>query len=224
MLTHDHGVSIRPPHGEPTSIPVPPGGFFLTVIDGWMGRTAAAGQAITRGGCLYTHAGIYRGGGRIVQAEPGGARERNFDDLYWGRPVLWSDAPIQLELDRARRALNGDVDLAELDHIYRQRVVDAAVDLVGAPYGWLDYAVIAAAEWRVPGWERLIQATADRGNLICSALVDLAYTRAGVQLFTDDRPRGRVTPSDLARIDDTWMRRRLADLESRVSKIEGLLA
>lgn len=68
--------------------------------------------------------------------------------------------------------------------------------LLGRPYGFLDIFAIALMlcgfRW---GW--LIRKVETGRTLICSQLVDRAYTNAGCHLYTDGRPDGMVTPGDL---------------------------
>lgn len=214
-MTHDRAVSSVQPVGVAPSIPTPPASFFLSVIPGAVGRGVAGLQAIARGGALYTHSGLYIGNGNVIQAEPSGTKVRRFPDRYTSGPVLWSDAPI-----RRYMAANPDTDEVSL----RLRVVEAALDMVGAGYAWLDYLVIGAAEWGVPGWGKLRRRVDGTGRLLCSSLVDRAYANAGVHLFRDGRPVGQVSPADLFRYDEAYVRERLVDLERRVSDIEERLA
>src|SRR5262249_2112897 len=122
----------------------------------------------------YQHAFVYTGGGRIVQAEPGGAAESALGG--YGR-VLWS---------------TGRIDLTGLQ---RQYIVKAALSFVGTPYSWLDYAAIAAHRLRLPvaGLRDFIASTK---HVICSQLVDQCYLDAGTHLFSDGRWPGDVTPAD----------------------------
>lgn len=222
-MTHDPRVStVSSPvsHGGDTN--ALPGMFFLSVIPGMVGRAASAAQAFARGGSLWTHAGIYVGDGQIVQAEPGGVRLRSLPDKLAADPLLWSDAPIQRHL--ATLGLRPGGSQGDDEVVLRQRVVDAAHALVSSPYAWLDYLTIAGAEWRVPGWERLRGRVDKAGALLCSSLVDRAYAEADIHLFTDKRPVGQVTPGDLARLDEAWVRTRLADLEQRVADVERKLS
>lgn len=131
------------------------------------------------------HAFVYVGGDQIVEAQPGGAvvsASNEYDD------IIWSTGHIPLT-DSQRSAIAAD---AWLD--------------VGIGYSWLDIAAIAFVQAR---WHRgkfnaggpLARAAERRisrlNRLICSQLVDLAYERAGVHLFTDGRPSGLVSPGDL---------------------------
>lgn len=122
------------------------------------------------------HAFIYVGNGEIVQAMPGGAELIPLEEA--SEPVAWS---------------TGHFALTAADRV---RICGAARGLVGTPYSFLDYASIALAHYRIrPAWVR--DFVADSGHLICSQLVDEAYLRADVHLFSDGRLPGDVTPGDL---------------------------
>ena len=194
--------------------------FFLTEVDGsWLSRALSAGQALARFGSRFSHVGVYVGNGRIVHADLAARRvvEEDFAARYDGRQVLWSDAPIQ-------RHLASSWGAGEDEREVRQRVVEAARALIDAPYALLTYAAIAADVWKVPGRERLRLHVDLRGGVICSSMVDRAFEMAGVHLFTDDREPGYATPADLHLLDETWLRTRVADLESRVAEIERRIA
>ncbi|MGW0468307.1 hypothetical protein ACWDX6_24030 [Streptomyces sp. NPDC003027] len=153
-----------------------PGDFALTKIGGITGEFVAAGQALVGDAAPVQHAFVYVGGGYIVQAMPGGAEMIPLEDA--SDPVAWSTGKIPLTIDE------------------RQSVMEAATDLVGTPYSFLDYASIALAHYRIrPRWVR--DFVADTGHMICSQLVDEVYLRAGVHLFDDGRLPGDVTPGDL---------------------------
>lgn len=137
------------------------------------------------------HAFVYIGGGKIVEAQPGGARIVKASRYH---KVAWSTGEIRLT-DAQRTAIAATAQ-------------GFAARKVG--YGWLDIVAIALAQRRTfglvhalapiekqPWWVRRIQRL-DR--LICSQLVDLAYADAGVQLFDDGRIPGLVSPGDLWRL------------------------
>jgi cell wall-associated NlpC family hydrolase len=156
-----------------------PGDFALTKISGITGRAIAAGQYLVGDGAPIQHAYVYVGNGEIVQAMPGGAELIRLEDA--NEPYVWSTGRIPLTA-------------AE-----RMVISSVARGLVGTPYSFLDYASIALAHYRIrPRWVR--DFVADSDHLICSQLVDVAYRRAGVQLFDDDRLPGDVTPGDLWRL------------------------
>lgn len=76
-----------------------------------------------------------------------------------------------------------------------------AIKKVG--YSYLDIVAIALAQRRIgepidphnpPWW---VKRLADPRHLICSQLVDYAYEKAGVHLFSDGRLPGLVSPADL---------------------------
>jgi cell wall-associated NlpC family hydrolase len=193
-----------------TADPLKPGMLFLYHGESWVSRSISSAQAFVRGGSFYSHAGLYLGDGKIIEAMPSGARICDFSPAYDHATVLWSDAPIQ------RALASGVVDEAEL----RARVVEEARKLEGTPYSYSDYLAIAAVEWKWPGWEKLRSYVASSGRLICSALVDRAFLNAGVHLFDDRRLPGDVTPGDLDRYDQHWVRERLGSVETRLRRIE----
>ncbi|NUP47567.1 MAG: hypothetical protein HOW97_09695 [Catenulispora sp.] len=156
-----------------------PGDFGLCRITGPVGVLIRLGQFLAGGGDAdYEHAFVYVGDGRIVEAQPGGARETEMSE-YADRPILWSTGKVLLTNAR------------------RQAVVAAARSLIGTPYSAVDYLAIAAHRLHLPlpGLRRYV---ASSGHMICSQLVDAAYQRAGVQLYADGRWDGYVTPASLA--------------------------
>jgi cell wall-associated NlpC family hydrolase len=174
-----------------------PGMFFLAQIEGWTGRWVSAAQAFVRGGSSWTHAGLILDGDQFIEALPGGAKIRPLADLYARRPLLVSDAPIQRYL-AARQVEPGDELMA------RMRVARTARTLEGVPYSFLDYASLAMAEWKLPGWQAVRHRVQTSQHLICSALVDRAYSWAGIHLYDDGRLPGDVTPGDLDRYDSAY--------------------
>lgn len=166
----DTGVTITPL----------PGDFGLCRIPGGVGLLIRFGQWLTGGGlACYEHAFVYVGDGRIVEAEPGGAREADLAE-YAGQTILWSTGRIPLT------------------DVQRQAIVSAARRYIGVPYSFLDYVAIAAHRWHLPGGRWLRRYVATTRHMLCSQLVDAAYADAGVQLFPDGRWPGWVRPSDLA--------------------------
>lgn len=87
-------------------------------------------------------------------------------------------------------------DLQPLTDEQRKALSDAALSLVGTPYGFMDIVALGLAclgfRWR---W--LMNRVQREDRLICSQLVDRAYANAGIHLFNDGRPDSTVTPGDL---------------------------
>ncbi|MFE5828709.1 hypothetical protein ACFQ8W_00310 [Streptomyces sp. NPDC056508] len=155
-----------------------PGDFALTKIGGITGKLVAAGQALVGDASPVQHALVYVGFGHIVQAMPGGAELIPLEEA--SEPVVWSTDRLPEHVTWAQR----------------KAIVEAAHDLVGTPYSFLDYASIGLAHFRIrPRWVR--EFVADTGHMICSQLVDEVYLRAGIHLFSDGRLPGDVTPGDL---------------------------
>lgn len=157
-----------------------PGDIGLTSIAGPVGWGIRLGEFLCGDGfTAWEHAFIVVDGGRLVEAEPGGARIAGLDE-YAGRDVAY-------------------VAPAGLTDEQRAGIVSAAIGLLGTPYSFADYAAIAAHRFHLPlpGLQRFV---ADSGHMLCSQLVDEAYRRAGVQLFDDGRWPGWVTPADLGRL------------------------
>jgi hypothetical protein len=158
------------------------GSIGLTSINGPVGLGIRVGQwANGDGFSTYEHAFVVIGpdiDGRqmLIEAQPGGAVIRPLSD-YDGRHVVY-------------------VAPAGLTDGQRVLIADCARQLRNTPYSFADYAALAAHRFRlpVPGLRRYVAAS---GHLICSQLADLAYQRAGVQLFNDGRWDGWVTPADL---------------------------
>ncbi len=164
-------------------------------------RTGGVVGGLIRWACTSTvnHAVVHVGGGQIVEARWGGARLSAWDS--YGDAMTWIDTPAQ-------RTATGLVELPGLD-IARPRIADAAWSLLGRRYNALDFAAIAMAQKRLrggeatefvaapPWWARRVSS---RKNLICSQLVDLAYSMGGVALFADGRLPGLVSPQDLKQL------------------------
>jgi len=136
---------------------------------------------------------------QLVQAAPGGANFANWDS--YGNDMIWLDPVDQLQADGALKSL-------EITDQQRMKIAafakDCAVKQIG--YNYLDFLAIALAQKRFqvsPGeetWLRdewWVKRLSNNKRLICSQLVDYCYSRAGIQLFADNRPNGLVSPADL---------------------------
>lgn len=78
----------------------------------------------------------------------------------------------------------------------RAQVRDAADDLRGTKYGFLDLLSVGLMQYGIFwGWVRRRAQRQDR--LICSQLVDELLRRVGFQVYDDGRWPGDVTPGDL---------------------------
>lgn len=156
-----------------------PGDIGLVKISGVVGFLIRLGQWLCGDGFAnFEHAFVYIGDGKIVEAEPGGARIANLSE-YAGKVVRVIPAP------------SAEVGAG---------VAAVAVAYVGVGYSALDYDYIAIRRrlkllgFLLPDLKRLIQTSK---HMICSQLADAAAENAGWHLFTDGRWTGDVTPGDL---------------------------
>jgi hypothetical protein len=159
---------------------------MLTTISGPVGELIKVGQWLNGDGFgVYQHAGVVldavpaaSGGysGRVLQAEPGGARIRPLEG-YDGRSTVY-------------------VSPVGLTEAQRWRICTEAYKYEDVPYAFADYAALAAHRLHLPapGLRRYIEST---GHMICSQLCDRVYLDAGIHLFRDGRWSGYVTPMDL---------------------------
>ncbi|MCC9311671.1 hypothetical protein LN042_32180 [Kitasatospora sp. RB6PN24] len=151
-------------------------------ITGEVGRLIRIGQWLNGDGYAdYEHAFILVGDDMVVEAQPGGARQTPLA-TYQDRPIRWSSGRVPLTNDQ------------------RAAIVSAAHRYLGVPYSFLDYLALATHRFRLPGNGLLKGFVADTRHQICSQLVDQCYRDAGVNLFSDGRWTGYVTPADLARL------------------------
>lgn len=154
-----------------------PGDIGLTSVVGPVGWGIRLGEFLLGDGVTpYEHAFLVLDDGTLIEAQPGGARIAGLDE-YAGRHVEFVSPELSME--------------------QRYAICEKGRELRGTEYGFSDYLALALHRFHlpIPGLRRKI---ASPGSLICSQLVDLAYQRAGVQLFADGRFSGFVTPADLA--------------------------
>jgi hypothetical protein len=160
-----------------------PGYIGLTSITGPVGKLIEFGQWLNGDGFGdYQHAFIvlpaeYPGGElRLIEAMPGGAIVRPLS-VYDDRKVLYV-SPVGLTAAQLKA------------------IGDCALKYLDVPYSFVDYGALATHRFHlpVPGLRHYVEST---GHMICSQLVDRAYTDAGIQLFGDGRWDGYVTPMDL---------------------------
>ncbi len=155
-----------------------PGTVGLTHVGGVGGRLIRWGQALDGARWpQWEHALIAVGDGTIVEARPDGAvrvpeGQATGDGIWWWAPLVGQSVRVM--------------------------AAEAAVGMVGTPYGWVDYAALAAVRLGLrhvlPGVEH--RAASDT-TMICSQLVAAAYEKAGIQLVPG-HPAWDVTPADLA--------------------------
>lgn len=119
----------------------------------------------------YQHAFVVVAPGRIVEAEPNGAREADLSE-YDGRTIAWVECPDE----------------------HRDTVAAAAKALISTPYSPADYFAIAAHRFHIPGFKRIALGTS---AMICSQLATVAARRGGWPILGTE-PAGYVTPADLA--------------------------
>lgn len=172
--------------GDATVMRPQPGDIGLTQLRGDVGRLIRLGQWLNRATwkfwtwrkpwklSRYEHALVCVGDSRIVEAEPGGARETDLTE-YDDATIIWLRCPAE----------------------YGQAVASAARSLIGTPYSAADYFALAAHRFHlpVPGLRDFIEAS---GHAICSQLADMAAQLGGWRIFDDGRWNGYVTPMDLA--------------------------
>lgn len=182
----------------------PPGSFGLSRIGGTLGKLVAAAQAFTGDGSRWTHAFIVLDDIAVLEAKPGGVVIAPLVNRLNDPEVVFSDEPVEewLATVRKREEDHGALPPPEsyyeaIERARRTDIVAHARALQGVSYGYLQYLALGLATLGFqPRWLR--KWIADRGNLICSQLVDAVYRRAGIQLFDDGRLPQDVTPGDLA--------------------------
>jgi uncharacterized protein YycO len=151
------------------------GDFAVVRLPGPVGTFIRFGRWLNGDGFVdFEHAFVLVNRDTVLEAIPGGARLAPLD-LYRDKPIAWYSAPDDK----------------------RTEIASSAVRLLGTPYSFLDYAALAAVRLHLPSAGLLRAYVASTRHLICSQLVDLAYCRAGVELFDDGRLPGDVTPADL---------------------------
>jgi uncharacterized protein YycO len=156
-----------------------PGDFGLVKISGYPGFLARVGMLLNGDGWhRWQHAFLILEGDRVIEAMPHGARIRSLR-AYDGSNAIYSDWDLSEE--------------------QRGAICAFGETLEGTPYSILDYVSLTLARLRIrpPGLPRYIASTK---HLICSQLIDTAYTQAGVHMFHDGRWSGDVTPGDLVKV------------------------
>lgn len=160
-----------------------PGLIGLAPIAGNVGKAIEIGEWLNGEGFQqWEHAFVCLPGNQILEAEPGGAVIR---DYHYGSDVYWCTEIYKLLTTQAKSPL------------VLQSVADG---LKGIPYSFADYAALSAHRLHVPvpGLQSFIKTSKHE---ICSQLADDFYGRLGVEIFTDKRWPGFVTPASLFKRD-----------------------
>jgi len=126
----------------------------------------------------YNHAFVVMDSvGRIIEADPGGARWAHISD--YGNDCKVFNTTEQLTDEQ------------------RTKICDKAQVLLGTPYGWTD---IVRLSLRCLGlqWRWLTQRADDEKAMICSQLVAACGQAAGVDWLCGREAPAAVTPGDLA--------------------------
>ena len=125
----------------------------------------------------FNHAFIVMENGRIIEADPGGAR--------WAQ---LSDYETDSKVFDTRDVLTDE---------QRQRVMYKAEVLLGTPYGWTD---IVRLSLRCMGlqWQWLTRKADNEAAMICSQLVAACGQAAGLDWLCGREAAAAVTPGDLA--------------------------
>jgi hypothetical protein len=154
------------------------GTIILTRIPGLVGLLVRIGQSIAGDWSPWTHAALVVSPGLVAQAMPGGLEIVPWEHMLGGGDIL--------ELTGWPKAADSQIAL----------LYATAKDLLGTPYGWLDYLSLTLAWLHIrPAWLR--DHISSGRTMICSQAVDEMWARVGVHLYDDGRPSGDVTPGDL---------------------------
>lgn len=125
----------------------------------------------------YSHAFVYVGDGRVVEARPNGAAVALLSEYTPGH-ILWSDDVLSVA--------------------QKQSVVLNAMSCVGKPYGFLDIIAITLHTMHVPSrW--VLRRVLREDRMICSQLVAYSGGKAGLDWRCKRDYDQQVTPADLAR-------------------------
>lgn len=183
---------------------IKPGMFGLTVIGGTVGKLIEWGQKVVeRQDYTYTHAFLVVDNDLVIEAEPRGAIFSPLSKYEGREDVVFSDLPIQLEVQRAQAgwakvgySYAMDEAAATYEQLLRSRVVRFGQQCEGIGYSYLDYFALALERFNVH-IKAVQNRVAREDRMICSQLVDWVYGQVGLHLFDDGRLPQDVTPGDL---------------------------
>lgn len=152
---------------------VPPHGCYGVVrthgFYPWLIRTGTRSK--------FDHAFVVCDGGRIIEAEPSGARLADISE-YDGYDVLYNTGE-------------------PLTDVQREALVNEALTLLGTPYGWTDIVRLALRTLGIQ-WSWLTRRADDERAMICSQIVARCGEAAGVDWNCGREAPAAVTPADLA--------------------------
>jgi uncharacterized protein YycO len=168
-----------------TELPLP-GTIGLVPVAGEVGRLIRLGQWLAEEPVWrwwvfdptlpdYQHSVVYLGDGKIIEAEPGGARVMpvtEYPEVYWCTAIAGMFTEEQL------------AGVADMAHTFE-----------GVKYSFLDYLALATHRLHIPapGLKRYIAST---GHMICSQLCDAAYRLKGFTILPGNPWPGYVMPVD----------------------------
>lgn len=151
-----------------------PGDMGFSIIEGFTGFIVSLGQLLNGDAAKWSHVFVVLDDETVMEAMPGGARI----------------VPLSTY---ENKAIFLDWNITDDERLI---VIQEAKKLNGIKYNFLDYFALALARFGFrPKW--LVKHIKASDKLICSALADMVYNRAGVQLFADGRIWHEVTPGDL---------------------------
>lgn len=163
-----------------------PGEFFVVRTAGWAGRGI---RLVTDSD--VNHAGtLLDADGTTLEAQPGGAR---FGHISAYPHALWSGMNPDLRLSKVEAAA-----VIEAAYGHGPRVGPDGEKIPGDRYSWFDCACIGLAKLTGEHVPRLCRMRLENPHMnMCSQLVDVIRTDAGIHLFRDMRLAGDVSPGDL---------------------------
>lgn len=165
-----------------------PGDFCCIPISGPVGTLISIGEWLN-GSAFgnYDHAEIY-----VSMPDANGPHGYTFGAYPGGAALVALPCPPE-QLSGALWS-SGHIQLTNEE---RAAIVANALSLKGTPYSALDYFALAGHHFHLPV-PLLRHYIASSKHMICSQLVDYVYSESGVNLFTDKRWPGFVTPADLS--------------------------
>lgn len=129
----------------------------------------------------------YEGNGIIIEA----ARRVQRNTIHAHPQATWVTLPAHLTPNATQRA----------------EIVKFWESKLGNAYNWLDIIAVGVAQERFGNHLKTlsrkwwVKRLSSWDSFICSELMDAGYQSAGIELFTNDRPRGLVSPEDLRELD-----------------------